>query len=61
MNKVLKYIIFLLSMVGVTALWYFLNDISNGNVTSYGLGDFIIMYIGFRTLVNIIGDTLFYK
>lgn len=57
-DKIIRVVIFILSVIGILFIWWFLNHISEGNAASIGLGNFILVLIGFRTLADKIGDTI---
>ena len=56
MNKWLKFILFLLSLVGIFTIWSLLNIVSYGNPTGIGLGDYILMTIGLLVVVLRVGE-----
>jgi hypothetical protein len=59
MNKVLKYIIFVLCLIGIVCISNWLNNISAENVTGVGLGYFLLMFAGFRSLARKIYNIIF--
>ena len=57
-EKIIKIVIFILSIIGILFILWFLNHISEGNAANIGLGNFILMLIGFRKLTDVIGDAI---
>lgn len=59
MNKVLKYIFFVLCLIGIVCIVNWLDDISAGNAIGIGLGHFLLMFAGFRSLARKIYNIIF--
>lgn len=57
----MKYIIYILCLIAILAIFLFLNIISRGNVTGIGLGDHIFRFIALGYLETTIRKEVLYK